>query len=88
MGFLGGLDSKESACEAGDPGPIPGWGRSLGEGSGYPLQHSGLENSMDREAWQSTVHGVGKSQTRLNDFYFLTHILIYLHFYSVCILFI
>ena len=50
MGFLGGLDSKESACEAGDPGPIPGWGRSLGEGSGYPLQHSGLENSMDRGA--------------------------------------
>ena len=50
MGFRGGLYSKESACKAGDPGPIPGWGRSPGEGSGYPLQYSGLENSMDRGA--------------------------------------
>ena len=46
---------------------IPGSGRSPGEGSGYPFQYSCLENSMDRGAWQATVHGVAKSQTRLND---------------------
>ena len=57
---------KESACNAGDPGSIPGSGRSAGEGIGYPLQYSGLENSM------GIVHGVAKSQTRLNDFQF-TH---------------
>ena len=49
---------------------IPGLGRSLGEGNGYPLQYSGLENSMDREAWRATVHGVSKSWTRLSDFHF------------------
>ena len=56
---------KNSACNAEDPGSIPGLGRSLGEGKGYPLQYSGLENSMD-----CIVHGVTKSQTRLSDFYF------------------
>ena len=61
---------KESACNSGDPGSIPGLGRSPGEGSGYPLQHSSLENSMDRGAWRVTVNGVTKSQTRLSDYHF------------------
>ena len=67
-GFPCGSDDKESACNAGDPGSIPGSGRSLGEGTGYPLQYFGLENPMDRGTWQATVHGVTKSQTRLSDF--------------------
>jgi len=50
-------DGKESACNAGDPGLIPGWGRSPGEGNGYPLQYSCLENPMDRGACQATVYG-------------------------------
>ena len=49
---------KDSACDAGDQGSSPGWGRSPGEGNSNPLQYSGLENSMDREAGQATVHGV------------------------------
>ena len=56
---------KESTCKVGDLGLIPGLGRSPGEGNGYPLKYSGLENSMD-----CIVHGVTKSQTRLNDFHF------------------
>ena len=55
---------RESACNAGDPGSIPGSGGSPGEGNGYPLQYSCLENSMDRGTWQATVHGVTKSWTR------------------------
>ena len=51
---------KESACNAGDPGSIPGSGRSSGEGNGYPLQYSSLENPIDRGAWQATVHGVAR----------------------------
>ena len=58
LGFSGGLAGKESACNLGDPGSIPGLGRSPGEGKGYPLQYSGLENSMD-----CIVHGVAKSWT-------------------------
>ena len=61
--FPAGLDSKESACNAGDPGLISESGRSSGEGNGNPLQYSCLENSMDRGAWWATVHGVPKSQT-------------------------
>ena len=61
--FLGGSDSKESACNAGDMGSISGLGRSPGEGNGYPLQYSCLENPMDGEAWWATVHGVAKSRT-------------------------
>ena len=64
-GFPGGSDSKESACNAGDLGSIPGLGRSPGEGKSYPLQYSGLENSMD-----CIILGVAKSQTQLNDFHF------------------
>ena len=55
----GGSDSKVSACNLGDPGLMPGLGRS-GEGNGNPLQYSCLENSMDRGAWRATVHGVTK----------------------------
>ena len=62
--------SKESACSAGDPGLIPGSGRSRGEGNSNPLQYSCLENLMDGRAWQATVHGVAKSRTRLSNFTF------------------
>ena len=58
MGFSCGSAGKESVCNAGDQGPIPGLGRSPGEGKGYPLQDSGLENSMD-----CIAHGVAKSWT-------------------------
>ena len=54
---------KESACNSGDAGSIPGWGRSLGEGNGNALQYSCLGNPTDRGAWQATVHGASKSQT-------------------------
>ena len=63
MGFSGSSDGKESACSAGDQGPIPGLGRSPGEGNGNPLQYSCLENSMDGGAWQAAAHGVAKSWT-------------------------
>ena len=61
-GFPGDSDDKESACNLGNPGLIPGSGKSSGEGNGNPLQYSCLENSMDRGAWQAIVHGVTKSQ--------------------------
>ena len=60
LGFPGGSDGKESACNAGDLGLIPGLGRSPGEGNGNPLQYSCLGNLMDRGAWRATVHGVTK----------------------------
>ena len=53
---------KKSACNAGDQGSVPGWGRSPGEGNGNPLQYSCLENSIDRGAWRATVHRIAKSQ--------------------------
>ena len=59
----GSSDGKESACNVGDLGLIPGLGRSPGEGKGHPLQYSCLQNPMDRGGWQATVHGVGKSRT-------------------------
>ena len=55
--FPGGSDGKESACNAGDPGPVPGLGRSPGEENGNALQYSWLENPMDGGAWQGTIHG-------------------------------
>ena len=55
---LSSLVALESACSAGDPGSIPGWRRSPGEGNGNPLQYSCLENPMDRGSWQTTVYGV------------------------------
>ena len=67
LGFPGGSVGQESACNAGDPGSILGLGRSIGEGIGYPLRCSGLENPMDRGAWRATVHGVAKRRTRLSD---------------------
>ena len=65
LGFPGGSDGKESTCNAGNLGSIPGLGRSPWEGKGYPLQYSGLENSMD-----CIVHVVAKSWTRLSNFHF------------------
>ena len=70
MCFPGGSDGKASVCNAGDPGSIPGLGRSLGEGNGTPLQYSCWENPMDGGAWWATVHGVAKSWTRLSNFTF------------------
>jgi len=58
-----GSVSKESPCNAGDLGSIPGLGRSPGEGNGYSLQYACLENSIDRGAWQAIVHGVTKIWT-------------------------
>ena len=70
--FPDGLDGKESACNAGDPGLMPGLGRSPGEGNGNALRYSCLENFMDREAWWATVHGFTSSQTWLSDWHFFT----------------
>jgi len=66
-GFPGGSDCKESACNAGDLGLIPGLGRSPGGGHGNPLQYSCLENPMNRGAWRATVCGVAKNRTQLSD---------------------
>ena len=62
-GFLGGSDGKESACNVGDLGSIPGLGRSPGERNGYQLQYAFLENSKNRGALQATAHRIIKSQT-------------------------
>ena len=71
MKLTGGSVGKESACHVGDLGSIPGLGRSPGEGNSYPLQYFGLENSMDKGAWQAIVHEVAKSRTwLLSDFHF------------------
>ena len=70
LNFPGGSEGKESACNAGDSGSIPGLWRSPREGTGYPLQHSYLENSLDIGAWQTTVHGVTKGQTQLSNIHF------------------
>jgi len=67
-GFPDSSVGKESTCNAGDPGSIPGLGRSTGEGKGYPLQYFGLENSMD-----CIVHGVAKSWIQLSDFHIHMH---------------
>ena len=63
LGFPGGSDGQETACNAGDPGSIPGSGRSTGEENGYPLQYSCLENSMDRGVWRATVYEVAEDWT-------------------------
>ena len=70
MRFPGGTVVKNLPANAGDlrdMGSIPGLGRSPEEGNGNPLQHSSLENPMDRGAWWATVHGVTEIQTRLSD---------------------
>ena len=63
MGFPGGSAGKERACNVGELGSIPGWGRSPGGGHGNPFQYSCMENSMHRGAWRATVHGVAESDT-------------------------
>ena len=68
LGFPNSSVGKESTCNAGDTGSIPGLGRFPEEEKGYPLQYSGLENSMD-----CIVHGVAKRQTQLSDFHFHCH---------------
>ena len=78
QGFPIGSDGKESTCNSGNLSSIPGLGKAPGGGNGYPLQYSGLENPMDRDAWRAAVHGVTKSQTRLSDFHFHR----FLRFYS------
>ena len=70
--FACGSAGKESACNVGDLGSIPGLGRSPGEGKGFPLQYSGLENSMG-----CIVHGVTKSLTQMSDFHFLSSVHLY-----------
>ena len=67
QGFPGGSDSKESACNAGDLGSVLRSGRSPGEGNDNPFQYSCLENSVDREVWWATVHGVAKNWTWQTD---------------------
>ena len=67
MGFLGGSDGKESACNVGDLGSISGLGRSPGEGNGNPFQYSCWENFLDRRGWWATVHAVAKSWTWLSN---------------------
>ena len=67
MSFKNDSDRKESACNVGDLGSVSGLGRSPGEGNGYPLQYSCLENSMDTGAWKATVYGVVNSQTQLSN---------------------
>ena len=68
--FSGGSDGTASVYNAGDPGSIPGSGRSPGEGNGNPLQYSCLENPMGGGAWEATVLGVAKSRTQLSNFTF------------------
>ena len=63
VGFPSSTDSKASACNAGDPGLIPGLGRSPEEGNGNLLQYACLENAMDRGAWRAIVHGVGHKES-------------------------
>ena len=70
MGFPAGSVGKESVCNVGDLGLIPGLGRSPGEGNGYSLLYSCLENSMDRGVWRATICGVAKSWTWLRGFHF------------------
>ena len=72
LGIPGGSVGKESACNVGDLGSIPEFKRSAGERNSYPLQYTGLENFMDRGAWQATVHAVARSRTRLSDFHSLS----------------
>ena len=70
LGLPCGSEVTASAWTAGDPGSIPESERSPGEGNGNPLQYSCLENPVEGGAWWATVHGISKSQTRLNDFTF------------------
>ena len=77
--FPGGPDGKVSVCNAGDPGLIPGLGRSPGEGYGSPLQYSCLENPMDRGAWWATVHWVTESD--MTERLHFTHCVFWIQIY-------
>ena len=79
LGFPGGTDGKESACNAGDPGLIPRLGKSPGEGNGNPLQYSCLENAMDREAWRATVHGLAELDVTEQLTHTHTHSISFIH---------
>ena len=86
MGFPGGSDGKESACSAGDLSLIPGSGRSLGEGNGYPHQYSCLKNSLDIGTWRATVHEVTESD--MTEQLMHTHrgcIYLYIYIYICCV---
>ena len=83
VGFSGGSDVKESACNAGDPDSIPGLGRFPGERKGYPLQCSCLEDSVGRGAWWATVHVVTKSWTQLSDQHVFTFAEVVLYYCSL-----
>ena len=72
MGFPRSSAGKESACNAGDLGSIPGLGRFPGEGNGYLLQYSYVENSMDRRAWRATVHEVTKDTIDMTEWLMLS----------------
>ena len=85
MGPPGGSVSEEYLCNVGDLRLIPELGRSPGEGNGYPLQYSGLENSMEKGDWQAIDRGVAKSQTRLSDFHMCVYVLSL--FFQSCIYF-
>ena len=78
MGFPGGSDSKESACNIGDLSLIPGLGRAPGGGNGNPLHYSFLESIMDRGTWWATLQGVTKSLTTL---YYIEYTYLYLLLY-------
>ena len=82
--FSGSSAGKESACNAGDPGSIPGSGRSPREGNSYSLHYSCLENSTGRGAWRVTVHGVTENQTQLSHFHF-HHRIIYVLCCLICV---
>ena len=79
-GFPGGSEVKASAWNVGDPGSIPGSGRSPGEGNSNPLQYSCLENPTQGGAWQATFHGVAESWTRLSDCTFIFYSTDSVHF--------
>jgi len=81
---FGDSDRKESACNAGDMGSIPGLGRSPGGGHSNPLQYSCLENPVDRKSWWAVIHRIAKSQTRLRQPNTHAHLPIQYHFHSRC----
>ena len=78
-GFPASSGSKDSSCNAKDPGLIPGLERCPGEGNGSPLQYSYLENHMNRRAWQATVYGVTKGWTPSSDYHFHHEAYIYMY---------
>ena len=85
MGFPGGSDYNESACNVRDQGLIFGSGISLGEGNGNPLQYSCLENPMDRAAWRATVHGIAKNWTSWSDWRTCIHVMHNKQLYQVTV---